>query len=553
MPTFTFTSPDGKSYDVEGPEGATQEQAFAMLQQQLGAQPTAGPPKVPGGDSYFKRRTRQAQLMGLQAAKPMSGLMAAAAEALPEGSAPREYFQSLPLRVSETEQNLKTEAEQGNPEGLDYGDFEEFATQAVMTLPLGGAKVAAGAPAILNRAFSGAATGAALAGTNDAGAGANAAVGGTVNALLPPALRGTAKFLSPKTQTEAGKLAAEGVKLTPGMAFGGAAKAVEDKLTSVPFVGDLIKGGQRAAMESYNTVEINRALAPIGAKVGGSGRAAIAEAQDVVDDAYRTLLPSLRVQFDDQFGMSVANLRNLAQGLPDKQREIFNRALDKDVLGRFTEYGTGSGQTAQDVLSRLSQRIKDAFRAGDADSRDLANALKELRSQLYGALDRSNPQMAGELARLTQTRAMLGRIEAAAESAGSKDGVFSPTAMMAAVRGNARRAGNRRAVAGGRALGQEFAERAESVMGQKVADSGTAGRALLAASPALATPAAPSVGVPALIASLPYLPGGRQIFNYLAFARPPGMNALARGINTAAPAVAPVALPASNALFYGGN
>ena len=35
MPSFTFTSPEGKSYTVEGPEGATQEQAWGILQQQL--------------------------------------------------------------------------------------------------------------------------------------------------------------------------------------------------------------------------------------------------------------------------------------------------------------------------------------------------------------------------------------------------------------------------------------------------------------------------------------------------------------------------------------
>jgi hypothetical protein len=44
MPTFDFTAPDGKSYTVEGPEGATQEQAFQMLQQQIGKPPTAPEP-----------------------------------------------------------------------------------------------------------------------------------------------------------------------------------------------------------------------------------------------------------------------------------------------------------------------------------------------------------------------------------------------------------------------------------------------------------------------------------------------------------------------------
>lgn len=37
MPQFDFTSPDGKSYSVTGPDGATPAQAFGMLQQHLGA------------------------------------------------------------------------------------------------------------------------------------------------------------------------------------------------------------------------------------------------------------------------------------------------------------------------------------------------------------------------------------------------------------------------------------------------------------------------------------------------------------------------------------
>ena len=35
MPTFTFTSPEGKSYDIAGPEGSTREQAFQQLQSHL--------------------------------------------------------------------------------------------------------------------------------------------------------------------------------------------------------------------------------------------------------------------------------------------------------------------------------------------------------------------------------------------------------------------------------------------------------------------------------------------------------------------------------------
>jgi len=45
MPTYEFTAPDGKTYEVGAPDGATQEQAFQMLQGQIGTgtAPAAGP------------------------------------------------------------------------------------------------------------------------------------------------------------------------------------------------------------------------------------------------------------------------------------------------------------------------------------------------------------------------------------------------------------------------------------------------------------------------------------------------------------------------------
>ncbi|MHB9838527.1 hypothetical protein Q8F57_027235 [Paraburkholderia terrae] len=48
MPSFTFTSPAGKTYDVQGPEGATKEQAFQILQQRLGS-PAGAAPAASGG------------------------------------------------------------------------------------------------------------------------------------------------------------------------------------------------------------------------------------------------------------------------------------------------------------------------------------------------------------------------------------------------------------------------------------------------------------------------------------------------------------------------
>lgn len=51
MPTFTFTSPDGKQISVTGPDGATPEQAFKVLQDQGHAAPQQAAPAGPVGDA----------------------------------------------------------------------------------------------------------------------------------------------------------------------------------------------------------------------------------------------------------------------------------------------------------------------------------------------------------------------------------------------------------------------------------------------------------------------------------------------------------------------
>lgn len=54
MPTFEFTAPDGKTYEVEGPKGATKEQAFQILQSQLKGQ---SQPSTPSATNGFERFT----------------------------------------------------------------------------------------------------------------------------------------------------------------------------------------------------------------------------------------------------------------------------------------------------------------------------------------------------------------------------------------------------------------------------------------------------------------------------------------------------------------
>lgn len=76
MPTFKFTSPDGKSYTVNGPEGATEQQAFQMLQSQMAAAPAAKPTKPFGQqlNDSIADLPRQAGLTARYAAEGVGGV-----------------------------------------------------------------------------------------------------------------------------------------------------------------------------------------------------------------------------------------------------------------------------------------------------------------------------------------------------------------------------------------------------------------------------------------------------------------------------------------------
>jgi hypothetical protein len=72
MPAFTFTSPEGKSYTVNGPDGATQEQAFQILQQQIGT-PTFNKAGIGGVGSEISRAANE-NLDAIKSAGPSAGL-----------------------------------------------------------------------------------------------------------------------------------------------------------------------------------------------------------------------------------------------------------------------------------------------------------------------------------------------------------------------------------------------------------------------------------------------------------------------------------------------
>jgi hypothetical protein len=75
MPTFEFTSPDGKSYSIEGPAGSTKEQAFSILQTQLANKAQEPQPEATQQPAQQAKQTPKERLQSIiQGENPLNKL-----------------------------------------------------------------------------------------------------------------------------------------------------------------------------------------------------------------------------------------------------------------------------------------------------------------------------------------------------------------------------------------------------------------------------------------------------------------------------------------------
>lgn len=308
----------------------------------------------------------------------------------------------------------------------------------------------------------------------------NMAVGGAAGYAGDKLARWVARMVQPKVNPQVQALMNEGVTPTPGQIMGGNAAKFESKATSLPIVGDAIANAQQRAGGQLNRAAFNRALAPIGEKLPVNmplGREAVQYADDALGGAYNKLLPKLTVQADDQFAANVANLRQMVTegALDPKYAATFEKILDTRVLGKFQGQNAMTGQTMKDAESFLGSQIVRFGKSTDPDANLVADALKELQSNLRGLVMRSNPQYAKELQAINSGWANFKRVQRAASYIGAEDGVFTPAQLQSAVKAMDRSKDKAR-FAEGNALMQDLSDAAKSVMGPKYPDSGTAGR-----------------------------------------------------------------------------
>jgi len=370
--------------------------------------------------------------------------------------------------------------------------------------------------------------------------GKQAGVGGAFGAATPMVTGAISRIISPKASTNANLnlLKSEGVKPTIGQTLGGFANRAEEAGMSLPFVGDAISSARNRAKDQFNQAAINRATKPIGEKVQGSGTQAVQEAGDLIGAAYDKAKNSLGgFKIDPQANTELSQLRMLAtSGLQGRERST--------VSNYFNDYLKRPSLTAESFKELDSKLTSDIakFGGGDAYQQKVADALKEVQRIVTDNAKRANPKAADALAKADEAWANLVRVEGASIGAKGTEGVFTPGQLLTAVRG-ADKSVRDRSTARGTALMQDLATAGQSVLGNKLPNSGTADRMIYGGG-LLGLGAGGMANLPLTAAGVgagltAYTPQMQALLRGLVSSRPQGAKSVADAFEQSAPFLIP--------------
>jgi hypothetical protein len=371
------------------------------------------------------------------------------------------------------------------------------------------------------------------------GVGALGGVGGTAIG------RGVANVVAPRLNEAAQKLIGEGVNLTPGQMMGGALRRIEDKLTSVPLLGELIDYSRTKGIEEFNRAAYKRALDPIGGTVPKeTGRAGVEAVKTQISDAYNTLLPKMKFLPDQDLMQGINNLPKTVTGLPKAEgKEIVTNI--KDIIKKHTPDDEIISGKSYQAIEQDIKKLASAFKGGRGTDAFVYDAYNNALGQIRQGLSRSNPEYAQELGAINEAFANFARIRKAGSMANTQE-MITPSQMAAAVKASDESAG-KGATATGKALMQDLSDAGVEILPSKVPDSGTAGRSALVsallgaggASSYQAFPTVTAVGAGlAGAAATPYLPGVRKLVTTAVGKRPESAKKLADAIRELAPYMA---------------
>jgi hypothetical protein len=298
-----------------------------------------------------------------------------------------------------------------------------------------------------------------------------------------------------------GPVAAHGVKEfveaggepTIGQALGGGIKPLEEKATSLPFIGTHIAEAQKRALESFNTSTLQGIVDTLnkgirtGQEVALPGQAAIqrelvdlgkieptaegfSKVKKAVSNAYDNLVSQSSGAMTPELASGLQGIKDLSKNLRPEFRNQIDDILENSVISRFKDGQRVDGRSLKEMLSELRTVGESYNKSSIADERRVGDAAKEAANQLKQMMEMQNPRYAEALSAADNAYRDVKRMETAMTSSVGHE-MATPASLLQALRGR-----NRAGYAEGQMPMQVSARQAQDIIGNKYPDSGSAGR-----------------------------------------------------------------------------
>lgn len=321
-----------------------------------------------------------------------------------------------------------------------------------------------------------------------AGVGAGASLAG--RGLVAGGTRMFGRSLRGVQNADVRALADQGVPLTVGQtlsgsgALGAGVKGVEDRLTGIPLLGDVVRERRLEGIRGFNRTAFDQGLAPIGATTNGvTGEAGIDLARGARSRAYSGTLDPVRLSPDSQFAQDIATAEAGAGRLPADMSARAQYAIER--AGENVDQGMLTGSGFQQSLRRFRRTTNE--NAPLPNGHDLGEVMGQAENAYTGLVGRQAPEV---LPALNAANAANRNVEVLRDAVNrgrngtrvGEPGLFAPSQLNDAAAANARRFGNSQGT-----TDQPFfnlTRAGQNVLPSSVPDSGTAGRLATLALPA---------------------------------------------------------------------
>jgi len=263
---------------------------------------------------------------------------------------------------------------------------------------------------------------------------------------------------------------------------------VAERARALPVSGDIIKGQERAGIESWNKILVKEATPPMPVlddvgnvlrwetkPVTATGTSGLNQLAERFNDAYGALYGNRGVPVDFNFGSEVANLvestNRYYPGVAADVEGIVNKVTDK-LLG--PDKGLGGVVTYNMVkqsLDDVERSIRSAWRQGNVEK---ADALAALRDSIDSLRMRGlPPEVQSQAADINKAYAKFKTLERAAGSMGAQNagGVVTPRQQLSSIKARDKTP-DKSAFARGNAPGQQQALQANQVFGSELPEVG---------------------------------------------------------------------------------